>query len=89
MAKYNPNKEKSVKLEYPSEYGSHSSMIDNEATQALRVGHLVALKDAEGLYITERVVLNTNLADPNRYMNRPKTVDEWGYIQEKLKEARI
>ena len=90
MAKYNPNKAKQAKAPvYPSQYGSHTSMLDAEATEALGIDHLVALKDDEGIYVTDRDALNTLLADPNRYMNRPKTVSDWDAVQKKFEEVRV
>jgi hypothetical protein len=51
----------------PSQYGSHSVMLDQEKTEALGDPKLVVLKDEKGFYTTERNRLDTGLADPNRY----------------------
>ena len=59
-------KEKEFKPLFPSQYGSHSSMIDVEETKLLSP-ELVALRDEHGLYVTLRNRLDTGLADPNRY----------------------
>ena len=58
------------KAEYPSDYGSHASMIDEEATKALKDRTKVVLRDDQGTYITERKRLDSGLADPNRYSGR-------------------
>ena len=55
------------KYDYPSVFGSHSSMVDEEETKKLDDPNLVALKDEFGIYVTERARLDTRLADPNRY----------------------
>ena len=52
---------------YPSQYGSHASMVDEEATKGLNDTKLVVCKDEHGTYITERNRLDSGLADPNRY----------------------
>lgn len=52
---------------YPSPYGSHSSMIDEEETNKLEDNSLVALKDEKGTYITFRKRLDSGLADPSRF----------------------
>jgi hypothetical protein len=52
---------------YPSWYGSHTSMIDEELTADLNDEKLVVCKDENGCYLTERNRLDNHLADPNRY----------------------
>ena len=59
--------EKEVRVKYPSQFGSHSSMIDQEATEKLSDPNRVVIKDELGLYETERFYLDSNRADPNRY----------------------
>jgi len=62
--------EEKVKNLYPSTYGTHSSMVDEEETAKLTDSNKVAAKDDHGIYITDRNRLDTGLADPNRYSNR-------------------
>ena len=52
---------------YPSKYGSHSSMINEEETESLTDKNLVVCQDDVGNYTTSRDRLDTGLADPNRY----------------------
>ena len=66
MAKTLKQKQEKRERVYPSDFGSHLSMIDKEASEGLPE-HLVALRDGEGLYITERNRLDSGLADANRY----------------------
>lgn len=56
-----------VKKPYPSEYGSHSVMVDQAETDALKTSGKVALRDQFGIYVTDRSRLDNGLADPNRY----------------------
>ena len=60
-------KDEKFKMEYPSQYGSHASMIDEEETEKLSDKTKVACRAEKGLYITERNRLDNGLADPNRY----------------------
>ena len=55
---------------YPSRFGSHSSMIDEEKTSELNDGNKVVLVDEHGYYITERNRLDSGLADPKRWNGR-------------------
>jgi len=57
--------EKKTEIKYPSSFGSHSSMIDEEASKKVPV-NLVVCKDADGLYVTEKAKLDTGLYDHNR-----------------------
>jgi hypothetical protein len=66
MAKKSNDKEE--KFKFPSHFGSHASMIDAEATEALNDAALVVLKDEHGLYATLRNRLDNKEADPNRYV---------------------
>ena len=63
------SKTKKEKYSYPSRFGSHESMIDEEATEK-RTDDKVVLRDEHGPYVTERSRLDTKLADPNRYSGR-------------------
>jgi len=82
MAKFAVEKKAS---KYPSEYGSHKSMISVDlvlkTTTWARIGlknyrgqlipfeEVALLKDDAGLYITDSKVLDSGMADPNRYGN--------------------
>ena len=59
---------KQVKFEtsYPSLFGSHASMINEEETAKLNDPEKVVLKDDWGLYTTDRCRLDKGMADPNR-----------------------
>ena len=52
---------------YPSQFGSHQSMVDEEATAKLTDTSLVACRDEFGVYVTLRNRLDSGLADPCRY----------------------
>jgi len=61
-----------VQRPYPSEFGSHSSMIDEAKTQTQHVTYNVSLdnvicKDQFGHYETEKWRIDNGLADPNRW----------------------
>jgi len=62
-------KDKSV-ITYPSEYGSHASMVDKEKTENLVNKDIVCCVDDNGPYLTHRKNLDSGLADPRRYANR-------------------
>jgi hypothetical protein len=67
MAKYKrhvPIKQESY--DYPTRFGSHSSMIDEEKTGELNDGQRVVLEDEHGYYTTDRKRLDSGLADPSR-----------------------
>ena len=75
MAKYKriPLPMKAKPYAYPSRYGSHSSMVDEEKTNQLSSEDEVVIKDELGFYTTKRSLLDTGLADPKRYStNRVK-----------------
>lgn len=55
---------------FPSHYGSHSSMIDKKATEELNDPTKVVLIDDSGSYLTERSRVDNGLADSNRYSGR-------------------
>jgi hypothetical protein len=68
MSKPNKNPYQQKKIyPYPSEYGSHSSMIDEKLTEELNKPNMVVCRDEHGTYITERKRLDDGLADINRY----------------------
>ena len=75
MAKFT-QKEKKREQKFPSDFGSHKSMVNMEATQALHPGvefddlshdELVVLTGENGDYKTPKNRLDSGLADPNRY----------------------
>lgn len=59
--------EKKSAYAYPSRFGSHTIMIDQEATSYLSDNNMVVIKDEHGIYTTERKKLDNGMADPNRY----------------------
>jgi hypothetical protein len=65
--KYVAPSKKKEELKFPSLYGSHSSMIDEEETEKLDDDAMVVLKDEKGLYETYRKRLDNKMADPRRY----------------------
>ena len=68
MAKYKRNiPVKQTSYEYPTRFGSHSSMIDEEKTGELNDDQRVVLQDEHGYYTTYKNKLDSGLADPNRY----------------------
>ena len=68
MAKYKQYvSAKQESYKYPTRFGSHSSMIDEEKTGELNDDQRVVLKDEHGYYTTERKRLDSGLSDPNRY----------------------
>jgi len=57
---------------YPSRFGSHASMIDEEKTSELNDESKVVLLDEYGHYVTFKTRLDNGLADPKRaYPPRP------------------
>jgi len=59
-------KKSSVGYPYPSRYGSHKSMIDEEKSKALNNPALVVCTDEWGDYTTYIDRLDSGLADPKR-----------------------
>jgi len=63
------------KKDYPSKYGSHKSMVVGKIMEGVGADlnipsdRQVALKDENGIYITDVNVLDNGMADPNRYGN--------------------
>ena len=70
--KYVPPSKKKEEPKFPSLYGSHSSMIDEEETKKLDDEKMVALRDEKGLYVTYKKRLDTKMADPSRYDSKRK-----------------
>ena len=70
MARGFGKKEEKRKSEFPSDYGSHASMIDEDETEKLGDDTKAVLKDNVGTYVTERNRLDSGLADPNRHSGR-------------------
>lgn len=71
MAKYKQNapvKKESTKS-YPSQYGSHASMVNDEFIEFNSMGHLVVCTDGRGNYITEKKMLDNGFCDYNRSVN--------------------
>ena len=61
---------KSKKTSYPSEYGSHASMINENFEGFNDAGHdCIVCTDDRGNYITERKHLDSGLCDYNRSVN--------------------
>jgi hypothetical protein len=62
---------------FPSDFGSHASMINQELTGKITAAKQDAgdpwtiLKDERGDYATRKSRLDTGLADPNRYADLP------------------
>ena len=52
---------------YPTRYGSHSSMVNEEKTEELNCENKVVIEDEHGYYITDTNRLDNGLADPKRY----------------------
>ena len=52
---------------YPTRFGSHSSMIDEEKTGELNKDKKVVLEDEHGYYVTDEDRIDNGLADPSRY----------------------
>lgn len=68
MAKsHKPEKPKTGAAAYPSPYGSHSCMINEEATAALNNPLRVVCTDEDGDYETDRDRIDNNTADANRH----------------------
>lgn len=92
MASKSSNQKETVKKDYPSDYGSHKSMIVEGKTlkaevlesvalndvygNALPFDRIVALKDKDGVYVTDKSILDNGMADPNRYGNSKARIKE-------------
>jgi hypothetical protein len=68
---------KEQKVVYPSDFGSHASMADEELTGKIAAARQdaadpwVVLKDERGDYATRKSRLDSGLADPNRCADQP------------------
>jgi hypothetical protein len=70
---------KKEKYPYPSQYGSHASMVDNDATAQLTDEQAVVCMDEGGWYVTLKRRLDNGLADPNRHNNTlARDMKFWG-----------
>ena len=69
---------KEAKVVYPSEFGSHTSMANEELTGKITAAKQdatdpwVILADERGPFATHKSRLDTGLADPNRYLDQPQ-----------------
>jgi hypothetical protein len=68
---------KEQKVVYPSDFGSHTSMANEELTGKIAAARQdaadpwVILKDERGDYATRKSRLDSGLADPNRCADQP------------------
>ena len=68
---------KEQKVVYPSDFGSHTSMANEELTGKIIAARQdaadpwVVLKDDRGDYATRKSRLDSGLADPNRFADQP------------------
>jgi hypothetical protein len=68
---------KEQKVVYPSDFGSHTSMANEELTGKIVAARQdaadpwVILKDERGDYATRKSRLDSGLADPNRCADQP------------------
>ena len=60
-------KEKAFKSEFPSLFGSHKSMINEDKTKELGDAKMVVLVDEKGTYTTFVDRLDSGAADPRRF----------------------
>lgn len=62
---------------FPTEFGSHASMVNAELTEKIAaakqdtVDPWQVLTDERGNYVTRKHRIDTNMADPNRYADLP------------------
>ena len=62
---------------FPSEFGSHASMLNAELTEKIAAAKQDAtdpwqvLTDERGNYATRKHRIDTNMADPNRFADLP------------------
>ncbi len=62
---------------FPSEFGSHASMVNAELTEKIAAAKQDAtdpwqvLTDERGNYATRKHRIDTNMADPNRFADLP------------------
>ncbi len=63
---------------FPSEFGSHASMVNAELTEKIAAAKQDAtdpwqvLTDERGNYATRKHRIDTQMADPNRFADLPK-----------------
>jgi hypothetical protein len=66
---------KDQKVAYPSDFGSHASMVNAELTEKItkqdEADPWQILADERGNYATRKHRVDTGLADPNRYADLP------------------
>ena len=68
---------KEQKVVYPSDFGSHASMVNEELTSKIAAAKQdatdpwVILTDERGSYATRKSRLDSGMADPNRCADQP------------------
>ena len=66
---------KEAKIVYPSDFGSHASMVNAELTEKIAKQDASdpwqILTDERGNYATRKHRIDTGMADPNRYADLP------------------
>jgi len=68
---------KEQKVVYPSDFGSHTSMVNEELTVKIAAAKQdaadpwVVLADERGAYATRKSRLDSGMADPNRCADQP------------------
>lgn len=62
------------KITTPSWFGSHGNMIVDTPSGVQILDSEVVCKDDEGLYITNKSMIDSGLADVNRYSNESKRI---------------
>ena len=67
MAKFTAAKVKDEYKSYPSQFGSHRSMIDN--SYVLMDESMVVCVDENGPYVTNKSILDSGVADPLRTLD--------------------
>jgi|SRR5579859_1272522 len=76
-AKDDKGGKKEAKVVFPSDFGSHNSMANEELTGKIAgakqdaTDPWVILADERGPYATRKSRLDTGMADPNRYVDQP------------------
>ncbi len=71
-------KDKAKAPTFPSDFGSHASMVDADQSAKIAAAQQdandpwVLLADARGVYATRKSRLDTGLADPNRFADTPE-----------------
>lgn len=67
MAKKIREKKEKSNYSFPSRFGSHLSMVDEELTKKLDDVNKVVCNDEHGSYVTFRNRLDSGVSDPARY----------------------